>query len=352
VHLSDFDYDLPPGRIAQEPLPERDASRLLVLERATGRVTHGAFRDLPSWLRAGDLLVVNDTRVLPSRLLGRREGFVGEVEALLLNPVREASGRFLWKALVRPARKLPAGTVLRLGASGVRVSVREALDERTRLLEFPKDVALLSFLEAEGHVPLPPYIDRPDDAVDRERYQTIFAEKAGAVAAPTASLHFTPRVVEALERAGVGLCRVTLHVGVGTFTAVTAPDPRDHVMEAEYFRVPPESASLIEGTRVAGGRVVAVGTTVVRTLETAGVHDPARDLWTVEPGDGWTDKFIYAPYTFRIVDALLTNFHLPRSTLLMLVSAFAGLDRTRRAYHEAIREGYRFYSYGDAMLIV
>jgi S-adenosylmethionine:tRNA ribosyltransferase-isomerase len=356
VRLSDFDYDLPPERIAQAPLPVRDASRLLVVHRAEGALGHHSFRDLPRFLHAGDRLVVNDTRVVPARLIGRRKGTTGEVELLLTHPVEDARVGDsalpgpVFEAMVRPARKLTPGTVVLVGASEIPVDVVSEIDAKKRLVRFPEGFALREFLEREGHVPLPPYIRREDGPEDRERYQTVFALNPGAVAAPTAGLHFTPDLLEALGEQGIGTTRVTLHVGPGTFAPVTAPDPRDHVMEREYYRIPPPAAEAIGATRRDGGRIIAVGTTVVRTLETAAVRE--GDAWSLRSGEGWTGAFIHPPYAFRMVDALVTNFHLPRSTLLLLVSAFGGVDLVREAYREAVAKGYRFYSYGDAMLIV
>jgi S-adenosylmethionine:tRNA ribosyltransferase-isomerase len=349
MQTSDFDYDLPPEHIAQAPLPERDASRLLVVDRSGEPLRHQRFADLPRLLRAGDRLVVNDARVVPARVYGRREGGTGRIELLLLRRVTGEEGRPTFEVLSRPARKVTAGDRLLVGESGVPALVLSELDDRRRLVALPAGLDVLEFLNREGHVPLPPYIHRPDSPDDRDRYQTIFADRPGAVAAPTAGLHFTPALVEALARAGIPVTPITLHVGVATFTPVIEPDPRNHVMDREYYRIPQEAAEAITRTRREGGRIVAVGTTVVRALETA--EESGNGVWTVQAGDGWTEKFIYPPYTFHVVDALITNFHLPRSTLLMMVAAFAGLERVRRAYQTAIAEGYRFYSYGDAMLI-
>jgi S-adenosylmethionine:tRNA ribosyltransferase-isomerase len=349
MHTSDFDYDLPPERVAQEPLPERDASRLLVLDRTSGALRHERFADLPGLLRAGDRLVVNDARVVPARVYGRREGGTGRIELLLLRRVMGDDACPTFEVLARPARKVTAGERILVAESAVPATVIRELDDRRRLVAFPDGFDILGFLDREGHVPLPPYIHRPDGPADKDRYQTIFADRPGAVAAPTAGLHFTPAVVDALGGAGIPVTPITLHVGVATFTPVLEPDPRNHVMDREYFRIPEEAAREINRTKRDGGRIVAVGTTVVRALETA--EDPGDESWTVRAGDGWTEKFIFPPYTFQVVDALITNFHLPRSTLLMMVAAFAGLEHVRRAYQEAIAEGYRFYSYGDAMLI-
>jgi S-adenosylmethionine:tRNA ribosyltransferase-isomerase len=352
MHISDFDYELPRELIAQEPLPERDASRLLVTDRNSDRMEHRNFHELPELLDRGDRLVVNDTRVLPARLLGQREGGSTPVEVLLTNAVEGKDRRPTFEALTRPARKLTRGTTVFLGPSRTRVEVLEELDDKRRLVEFPEGFRIIDFLNREGHVPLPPYIHRDDTAADRERYQTIFAQRPGAVAAPTAGLHFTPRLLEALGTAGVPVTTITLNVGVGTFAPVVEADPRDHVMEREYYRITPEAAEEITATRKWGGKIVAVGTTVVRALETAAAPMEPEGKWTAREGDGWAEKFIYPPYDFRLVDALITNFHLPRSTLLMLVSAFGGPELTRRAYREAVTERYRFYSYGDAMLVL
>jgi S-adenosylmethionine:tRNA ribosyltransferase-isomerase len=351
MHVSDFDYDLPPERIAQEPLPQRDASRLMVVDRGGAPLRHERFTHLPRLLRAGDRLVVNDARVIPARVYGRREEGTGRIELLLLRRVHGAGDGPTFEVLARPARKVAAGERLRLGESELPATVIRELDDRRRLVEFPPGLDLLRFLDREGHVPLPPYIRRPDAPQDRDRYQTIFADRPGAVAAPTAGLHFTPALLDGLAGASVTVTAITLNVGAATFTPVLEPDPRNHAMDREYYRIPERAAAEITRTRREGGRIVAVGTTVVRALETAEVPAPDGDRWTVQAGDGWTEKFIYPPYAFQVVDALITNFHLPRSTLLMMVAAFAGLDRVRRAYLEAIGEGYRFYSYGDAMLI-
>jgi len=352
VHISDYDYDLPKELIAQRPLDDRDSSRLLVVDRGEGSIDDRKFHDLPSLLRSGDRLVVNDTRVVPARLHGRRQGGTAEIEVLLLNPVRGRENRPTFQAMVRPARKLTTGSTIFLGEGQVSVNVVGEVDDKIRLVEFPEGFKVMPFLEQDGHIPLPPYIQRPDTPDDRERYQTVFAAHLGAVAAPTAGLHFTPGILDEIQGLGVNVTPLTLHVGVGTFAPVMAEDPRDHAMEREYYRIPPEAAEEINATRRAGGRIVAVGTTVVRTLETAEVLDPETGLRLVRSGDGWTEKFIYPPYEFQLVDMLVTNFHLPRSTLLMLVSAFGGLELVRRAYREAVHARYRFYSYGDAMVLV
>jgi len=354
MRTSDFDYPLPAERIAQAPVP-RGESRLLFLGR-DGSPRHHRIAQLPDLLRPGDLLVVNDTRVIPARLHARREGSGGKVELLLL----ERQGPRRWEVLARPAKKARPGTVLTLEppagpateAAPLHAEVLGDGPEGRRIVEFSQ--AIEPHLDRLGHIPLPPYIRRPDNATDRERYQTIFARHPGAVAAPTAGLHFSPELVAELAGRGFPLHRVTLHVGLGTFRPVAVENLEEHVMEAERYSVPEATATALRETRLAGGRVVAVGTTVVRTLETAALDELGRE----GPGDGLPRSgpgvsrlFITPGFPFRVVDVLLTNFHLPRSTLLALVAAFAGRERVLAAYEEAVREGYRFYSYGDAMLL-
>jgi S-adenosylmethionine:tRNA ribosyltransferase-isomerase len=346
MHISDFDYELPLNQIAQHPLTNRDESRLLVVPRGEGAFRHRKFGELADLLNPGDLLVVNDTRVRHARLDAKREGFDGHIEVLLLKPRGAAN---VWEALARPARKLDVGTVVSFANDTIRARVTATGEDGMRILEFDPvdDVPLL--MREHGHVPLPPYINRTDDPDDRERYQTVFAEREGAVAAPTAGLHFTEDLLDRLADKGVEKASVTLHVGIGTFRPVMSEDPRQHRMDPEWFDVPESTAEAWRRCRERGGRVVAVGTTVVRTLESAVTTDQSG-RHRLESGAGWADLFIYDPFRFRAVDGLITNFHLPRSTLLMLVSAFAGLETTRRAYRAAIREGYRFYSYGDSSL--
>jgi len=359
---ADFDFELPADRIAQHPAPRGD-SRLLVVDR-DGAERHRRVADLPSLLRAGDLLVLNDTRVIPARLFARRRPGGGRVELLLVDKV----GQREWDVLAKPGRKARPGTLLDLvDAAGAPVPGLEAEmidrpaagdagggDDGRKRVRFSQDVE--PHLEAIGHVPLPPYVKRPDEAADRSAYQTVYARHPGAVAAPTAGLHFTHDLLQRLRGAGVGSAMVTLHVGIGTFKPVTAPLVHEHVMERERYAVPAATADAIAETRRRGGRVVAVGTTVVRTLEGAAAAaaveaGEAPAPVPVPEGAGSTSLFIYPGFRFRVVDALLTNFHLPRSTLLMLVCAFAGRERVLAAYAEAVREGYRFYSYGDAMLV-
>ena len=339
-----FDYELPPGRIAQRPAP-RGESRLLLLD-AEGPSRHRRVRDLPELLGPGDLLVVNDTRVIPARLFARRVPGGGRVELLLVEKVGDRE----WDALAKPGRKARPGTRLDLGGGLTAVTAPRPAGEgaangdgdgRLRVV-FSEPVE--PHLEPLGHVPLPPYIKRADEAADRERYQTVYARNPGAIAAPTAGLHFGQELLAAVEARGAAVAALTLHVGIGTFKPVTAALVHEHRMEAERYEIPDATAEAIARARAAGGRVVAVGTTVVRALEAA-----AREDGTVPAGPGRTDLFITPGHRFRVVDALLTNFHLPCSTLLMLVCAFAGRERVLAAYREAIAEGYRFYSYGDAM---
>jgi len=346
--LEDFEYDLPQERIAQEPLGRRDASRLMILDRATGRFTHAMFADLATLLAPGDLLVVNDTRVVPARLRGRRAapGTGGRVEALLV----ERRSEHVWKALLRGAARPDEPIEFGQRLFG-RVERRE--DDGSVLLALSTsgdDVPLDEALESAGLMPTPPYIRRePDDPReqdDRRRYQTIFASHAGALAAPTAGLHFTPALLARIRARGVEVAALTLHVGLGTFLPVRAGNLDEHRMHAERYAVGEALCAALSRTRAGGGRVVAVGTTVTRTLEALAAEDG-----TVRPGEGWCDLFIRPGHRFRAVDALVTNFHLPRSSLLMLVSAFAGREQVLAAYREAIRAEYRFYSYGDAMLI-
>jgi len=342
VRVADFDFELPAERIAQTALP-RGQSRLLVLDRE-GAGRHRRIADLPDLLAPGDLLVVNDTRVIPARLFATLEPTGARIELLLV----EKRGPRLWDALAKPGRKARVGARLLL-ASGLAATVVEKLGDGRHRLELDGEIE--PRLAEIGHVPLPPYIDRPDDAADRERYQTLFARRDGAIAAPTAGLHFSAELLAELERRGVGRAEVTLHVGIGTFKPVKAELVHEHRMESERWEIPAAAAEAIARTRRAGGRIVAVGTTVVRTLESASLADAeAGGEGRVRAGAGATSLFITPGFRFRAVDLLLTNFHLPKSTLLMLVSAFAGRERVLAAYAEAIPEGYRFYSYGDAML--
>jgi S-adenosylmethionine:tRNA ribosyltransferase-isomerase len=340
VLTSDFDYELPAASIAQEPAP-RGESRLLVLDR-TGPERCSRVRDLPRLLTPGDLLVLNDTRVIPARLYGRSAGG-GKMEILLIEPV----GGREWEALVKPGRRARPGARIEIaeGLAAEVVDKREDGPAHRYRLRFSEPIE--PHLDRLGHIPLPPYIHRPDTAEDRERYQTVYARRPGAVAAPTAGLHFTEGLLREIEGAGVEIARVTLHVGIGTFKPVDAERIEEHRMERERYEIGEETAGAVRRAREAGRRIVAVGTTVVRTLEGAALAGGGE----VRAGERATDIFITPGFRFQVVDALLTNFHLPRSTLLMLVSALAGRERVMAAYEEAIREGYRFYSYGDAMLV-
>ena len=342
--LSDYDYELPPDRVARYPATRRDESRLLVLDEA-GQTRHLRFAQLVELMDAGDLLVVNESRVLPARLLGHKPtGAPSEV--LLIRPAGAEGDPYVWEALVRPGSKLKPGRRV-VVADDLEVEILDSAPGSGRRVRLVTELGVDEALERHGHMPLPPYLGREDEVLDRERYQTVYAREPGSVAAPTAGLHFTPELLAALEAKSVRRAAVTLHVGIGTFRPVDADDLTDHEMHTEWYDVPPRTAAAIEAARADGGRIWAVGTTTVRTLESAAGADGR-----VLPGPGTTDLFIRPPHDFRVVDCMLTNFHLPRSTLLMLVSAFAGYERTMAAYAEAIREGYRFYSYGDAMAVL
>lgn len=347
MQTADFFYHLPPELIAQQPSIDRVQARMMVIHRATGKFDHRRVADLPAFLCPGDLLVINDTRVIPARLYGQKAGSGGRVEILLI----EETTPGIWEALLR-ARHPKPGARLELAGGQVQAEVLTVKDEGRVTLRLRHGRPLGEILETDGIPPLPPYIKRtaataPQRAVDRERYQTVYACNPGAVAAPTAGLHFTDALLTTLQERGVGHVAVTLHVGPGTFKPVTVAEVAQHRVDAERYTVPEVTAQSIRETRAARGRIVAVGSTVVRTLETvAAAHG------NVTVAQGRSDLFIYPPYKFRVVDALLTNFHLPASSLLMMVSALAGRELILRAYAEAIRERYRFYSYGDCMLIV
>jgi S-adenosylmethionine:tRNA ribosyltransferase-isomerase len=336
-----LDYDLPEHLIAQEPAARRDDARLLVVRRDTGALEHRVFRDLPDLLRPGDLLVLNDTKVIPARLVGRRERTGGKWEGLFLRETPDG-----WELLAQ-TRGYPRVGEPFVTESGLRLTLAGRTAERHWLMWPDPPGPAADLLSAHGQVPLPPYIrkGRAADA-DRQRYQTVYAERAGSVAAPTAGLHFTPELLDRLAAAGVRTARVTLHVGLGTFAPVTAADPTKHPIHSEWCEVGPETVDAIHAAKARGGRVVAVGTTTTRTLESA-----ARP-GGLKPFRGETGLFIRPPFEFRVTDALLTNFHLPRTTLLLLVQAFAGSELLRTAYAEAVAHGYRFYSYGDAMVIL
>ena len=336
MKLSEFYYDLPNGLIAQEPLEKRDAARLMILDRAKRTVTEKVFSDITDYMNRGDCLVLNDTRVIPARLYGRRKTG-GKVEIFLLNPGSETP-----RALIRPSKRVKEGETIEL-ASGIRVTVLGSADAG-RFVRF--DASLQEVLKG-GHVPLPPYISREERSRDREDYQTVFAHRDGATASPTAGLHFTQGLLKRLDKKGVKTAYVTLHTSYGTFAPVKAEIIEKHVMHSEYFEIDSEAAGVINGTGSSGGRVFAVGTTSTRVLETAAVNPGI-----VAPSSGETNLFIYPGYKFKIISGVITNFHLPKSTLIMLVSAFAGRDFIFEAYKRAIEAKFRFFSYGDAMLIL
>ncbi|MCM1102287.1 MAG: tRNA preQ1(34) S-adenosylmethionine ribosyltransferase-isomerase QueA [Clostridium sp.] len=338
---SDFYYDLPEELIAQDPVEDRASSRLLVLDRQTGDVSHHVFYEIVNYLKPGDCLVLNDTKVIPARLLGEREGTGARVELLLLKR-READ---VWETLVRPGKKCRPGTRLLFGEGLLKGEVLETVEEGNRLIRFEYDGIFEEVLDRLGEMPLPPYITHK--LQDRNRYQTVYAKYEGSAAAPTAGLHFTRELLEEIEGRGVRIAYVTLHVGLGTFRPVKEEKLTDHHMHSEYYRVTKETAELVNRTKAEGGRIICVGTTSCRTIESA-----ADDEGRVIPGSGDTDIFIYPGYRFKVLDALITNFHLPESTLVMLVSALAGRDRVLAAYEEAVREKYRFFSFGDCMAIL
>lgn len=336
----DFYYDLPEELIAQTPLPQRDQSRLLVLDRASGNTTHRHFFDILEYVRPGDCLVLNNSRVLPARLLGHRVPTMGAVEVLLLKD----HGNGVWECLTKPGRKTQPGTELSFGDGSLTATVIDALETGNKMIRFHYEGIFLEVLERLGKMPLPPYIK--EELQDSERYQTVYSKINGSAAAPTAGLHFTKDLLEQLQNKGVNLAYVTLHVGLGTFRPVKADEISDHHMHSEFCMISQETADLINQTKQSGGRVICVGTTSCRTLESL-----AREDGTFTESSAWTEIFIYPGYRFKAMDALITNFHLPESTLVMLVSAFAGRENVLAAYREAVEQRYRFFSFGDAMFI-
>lgn len=340
MKTSDFYYDLPQELIAQTPLERRDGSRLLVMKKDTGALEHRHFYDIIDYLREGDCLVMNDSRVIPARLLGKRVPSGGAAEVLLLTD----RGDGVWECLVRPARKLRVGAELSFGEGKLTATVLEERDEGNRLVQFHYEGIFLEILEQLGKMPLPPYIK--EELKDGERYQTVYSKVNGSAAAPTAGLHFTRELLDRIAAKGVKLAYVTLHVGLGTFRPVKVEDVTAHKMHSEFCMISAETAKLLNETKDAGGRIVCVGTTSCRTLESL-----ADENGRFTERSAWTDIFIYPGYHFKAMDALITNFHLPESTLIMLVSAFAGYDHVMRAYREAVKERYRFFSFGDAMFI-
>ncbi len=340
MKVTEFDYCLPEELIAQEPVEPRDHSRLLVLDRNTGMTEHLIFKDCIKHFRSGDILVVNNTRVIPARLFGQKEGTGARIEVMLLKRL----DRDRWEALVRPGKRVKTGTRIVFGGGQLTAEAGEITAAGGRVFSFEYSGIFEEVLDRLGQMPLPPYITR--ELADKERYQTVYAKNPGSAAAPTAGLHFTPELLAAIKAKGIKVAEVMLHVGLGTFRPVQADNVEEHEMHTEYYEVSEETAAVINEVRVAGGRVVAVGTTAARTMETAALSDG-----TVAAGSGWTGIFIYPGYRFKVVDMLLTNFHLPKSTLLMLVSAFAGRENILSAYREAVDKRYRFFSFGDAMLL-
>jgi S-adenosylmethionine:tRNA ribosyltransferase-isomerase len=351
MRVADFDFELPPELIAQQARP-RGESRLLVLDRASGSIQHSRVADLPAFLRRGDLLVVNNTRVFAARLLGHRVPSGGAVECLLVERTGAAESTEVWTALMHPGQKLKPGAVVRFegeaGALVGEVTARHFEGRRTITLRAESGGDVTTLIDALGHVPLPPYIKRDDTPADRDRYQTVFARERGSIAAPTAGLHFTPAMIAALAAQGIEHAEITLHVGYGTFKPVKVDRVEDHIVDPERYAVDDDGAGRIERARAEGRRVIAVGTTTTRALEHAAIRGDGH----VRAGRGEADLFIYPGFAFHVVGGLMTNFHLPRSSLLMLVSAFAGRERVLAAYAEAVEQGYHFYSYGDAMLIL
>ena len=340
MKTSDFYYDLPKELIAQDPLEDRSASRLMHLNKETGEYEHGHFRDILKYLKPGDCLVINDTKVIPARLYGSKVGTDAAIEILLLKR-REND---IWETLVKPGKKCKVGTVISFGDGILTGEVVDIVDEGNRLIQFNYDGIFEEILDQLGEMPLPPYITHK--LQDKNRYQTVYAKHEGSAAAPTAGLHFTKELLQQVQDAGVKIAHVTLHVGLGTFRPVKVEDVTQHHMHSEFYVVEEDQAKLINDTKAAGGRVIAVGTTSCRTLESATGEDGI-----LKAGSGWTEIFIYPGYRFKMIDGLITNFHLPESTLVMLVSALAGKEHIMAAYEEAVREKYRFFSFGDAMMI-
>ena len=340
MNKSDFYYDLPEELIAQDPLTDRASSRLMVLSKSDGRIEHRHFRDIKEYLRAGDCLVLNNTRVIPARLLGVKPDTGAAIELLLLKRISADE----WECLVRPGKKLRTGAVVSFGDGVLTGEITKQRDDGNRIVRFSYEGVFEEVLDKLGEMPLPPYITHK--LVDRDRYQTVYAKYDGSAAAPTAGLHFTQELLREIEDMGVSIAYVTLHVGLGTFRPVKEDDIMDHKMHSEWYEVTPDTADLINRTKAQGGRIICVGTTSTRTVESV-----ADEEGTVHPGSGETDIFIYPGYKFRVLDALITNFHLPESTLVMLVSALAGRENVLNAYRTAVEERYRFFSFGDAMFI-
>ena len=342
MNLHDFYYDLPEELIAQDPLADRSSSRLMVLDKKTGRTEHRIFKDIIEYLNPGDCLVINDTKVIPARLIGEKEGTGAAIEVLLLK--RKEDMVNTWEVLVKPGKKAKPGTRISLGNGKLVGEVIDIVEEGDRLIQFSFDGIFEEILDELGQMPLPPYITHKLE--DKNRYQTVYAKHEGSAAAPTAGLHFTNELLAEIEAKGVKIARVTLHVGLGTFRPVKVENILEHHMHSEYYEVSEEAADTINSVRQSGGRIIAVGTTSTRTLESV-----ADTHGCIKPCRGWTDIFIYPGYEFKAIDCLITNFHLPESTLIMLVSALAGKDNVMAAYREAVENSYRFFSFGDAMFI-
>lgn len=340
MKTSDFYYELPQELIAQDPLEDRSSSRLLHLDRRTGEISHGTFQDILTYLKPGDCLVINDTKVIPARLFGIKKDTGAKIEVLLLKR-REND---IWETLVKPGKKAKPGTELEFGDGRLTATVVDVVEEGNRLIQFHYEGIFEEILDELGQMPLPPYITH--QLQDKNRYQTVYAKHEGSAAAPTAGLHFTKELLDEIEAMGVKIAHVTLHVGLGTFRPVKVDNVLDHHMHSEFYMVEESEAKKVNDTKAAGGRVICVGTTSCRTIESAAGADG-----TLKAGSGWTEIFIYPGYQFKILDCLITNFHLPESTLVMLVSALAGRESVLEAYQQAIKERYRFFSFGDAMFI-
>lgn len=340
MKTSDFYYDLPEELIAQDPLANRSDSRLMVLDKENGAVSHHVFREIVDYLNPGDCLVINDTKVIPARLIGEREGTGAKIEVLLL---KRKTGD-VWETLVKPGRKAKPGTRIQFGGGLLVGEVMDIVDEGNRLIRFEFEGIFEEILDQLGQMPLPPYITH--QLKDKDRYNTVYATHSGSAAAPTAGLHFTPELLKTIEEKGIDIARVTLHVGLGTFRPVKVDDVENHHMHSEFYMIDEEAAEKINSAKENGKRVICVGTTSCRTIESA-----ADENGRLKPCSGWTEIFIYPGYQFKILDCLITNFHLPESTLIMLVSALAGKENVLAAYEEAVKERYRFFSFGDAMFI-
>ena len=340
MKVSDFNFDLPEELIAQHPLEKRDASRLMVLDKNTGVIEHKSFHDVIEYLNEGDTLVLNNTRVMPARLIGEKEGTGGKIEFLLLKRIEGDK----WECLAKPGKRAKIGQTFTFGEGKLKCKVVDIIEEGNRIIEFSYEGIFEQVLDELGEMPLPPYITEKLD--DRERYQTVYSKEKGSAAAPTAGLHFTNELLEEIKSKGINIAYLTLHVGLGTFRPVKVDDINEHIMHSEYYHLDKENADIINETKKRGNKIIAVGTTSTRTLETIGDENGF-----VREQSGWTDIFIYPGYKYRVIDQLITNFHLPESTLIMLVSALAGKENVMNAYNTAVKERYRFFSFGDSMII-